>query len=138
MNVSIDLALEVVKLEPTPADANCNFSRDDCPTPESDEALEMKGLDYRGIVGCLLYIAKQTRPGNLATVSKLSPFLENPGKVHWTAVKRVLRYLKGTRELVLTFVRDEYGLLLRGSCDADCASDTVDRRSTTGYAFKFQ
>ena len=98
----------------------------------------MKGCDYRAIVGCLLYIAKQTRPDILATVSKLSRYLENPGKVHWMAAKRVLRYLKGTRELGLTFRRDADGLQLLGACDADWASDVDNRRSTTGFAFRIQ
>ncbi len=50
----------------------------------------------------------------------------------------MLRYLKGTRELGLTSVLDEYGPLLRGSCDADWSGDTDDRRPTTGYASKLQ
>ena len=122
----------------TPADANSSFSRADCPKDGSTEAAEIKGCDYRAIVGCLLYIAKQTRPDVLATVSKLSRYLENPGKVHWMAAKRVLRYLKGTRELGLTFRRDADGLQLLGACDADWANDVDDRRSTTGFAFRIQ
>ena len=89
-------------------------------------------------MGCLLYIAKQTRPDILATVSRLSRYLENPGKVHWMAAKRVLRYLKGTRDLGLTFRRDADGLQLFEACDADWASDVDDRRSTTGFAFMVQ
>ena len=54
------------------------------------------------------------------------------------AAKRVLRYLKGTRELGLTFRRDADGLQLFGACDADWASDVDDRRSTTGFAFMAQ
>ena len=49
-----------------------------------------------------------------------------------------LRYLKGTRELGLTFLRDADGLQLFGACDADWASDVDDRRSTTGFAFMVQ
>ena len=96
----------------TPADVNSSFSRADCPKDGSTEAAEMKGCDYQAIVGRLLYIAKQTRPDILATVDKLSRYLENIGKVHWMAAKRVLRYLKGTRELGLTFRRDADGLQL--------------------------
>ena len=51
----------------------------------------MKAEDYRGIVGSLLYIAKQTRPDILVTVTQFSLFSENPGRVHWMAAKRVLR-----------------------------------------------
>ena len=98
----------------------------------------MRGFNYFGIVGYLLYIAKQTRPDILATVSKLSRFLETPGKAHWVAAKRVLRYLKSTKNLELTFVRDEMGILLRGACDSHWASDVDDRRSTSGFAFILQ
>ena len=51
----------------------------------------MKAEDYRGIMGSLLYIAKQTRPDILVTVTQFSRFWENPGRVHWMAAKRVLR-----------------------------------------------
>ena len=121
-----------------PADANSSITSVDCPEGDSTEAAEMKSCDYRGIVGCLLYIAKQTRPGILATVSRLSRYLENPGKVHWMASKRLLRYLKGTRELGLSFRPKADGLQLFGACDADWASDVDDRWSTTGFAFIVQ
>ncbi len=74
------LGLKNCKPESTPADPVGNFIRDDRPAHESDEALEMKALDYRGIVGYQLYIAKQTRPEVLATVSQLSRFLETLAK----------------------------------------------------------
>ena len=98
----------------------------------------MKGCDYRGIVGCLIYIAKPTRSDILATVSRLSRYRKNPRKVHWMAAKQVLRYLKGTRQLGLTFRRNADGLQLFGACDADWASDVDDRWSTTGFAFFVQ
>ena len=95
----------------------------------------MQREDYRGIVGSLLYIAKQTRPDILATVTQLSRFLENPGRTHWVAAKRVLRYLKGTKDLELCYIKDPDGFNLYGSADADWAGDVDDRRSTTGYSF---
>ena len=61
----------------------------------------MKAEDYRGIVGSLLYMAKQTTPDILATVTQLSRFLENSGRVHWVAAKRVFRYLNGNKDLEL-------------------------------------
>ena len=71
----------------TPADISAQLSKKDCPEAGSAEAVSMKAEDYRGILGSLLYIAKQTRPHNLATVRQLSRFLENPGRVHWVAAK---------------------------------------------------
>ena len=85
-----------------------------------------------------MYIAKQTRPDILATVTQLSRFLENPGRTHWVAAKRVLRYLKGTKDLELCYIKDPDGFNLYGSADADWAGDVDDRRSTTGYSFHVQ
>lgn len=119
----------------TPADANSTFNRDDCPSLAPKKKVRLKPLDYRDNFGCCLYIAKQTRPDILATVVKLSRFLDNPGKAHWKAAKRALRYLKGTRQLELAYRKHDADLELTGACDADWASDTDDRRSTTGFAF---
>lgn len=52
------------------------------------------------------------------------------------AAKRVLRYLKGTHHLKLTFKKDDTNIV--GYCDADWATDTEDRRSCSGYVFTFQ
>lgn len=52
---------------------------------------------------------------------------------HWMAVKRILRYLKGTSHLKLAFKKSNCTSF--GYCDADWASDTDSRRSCTGYVF---
>ena len=77
--------------------------------PEA-EAVSMKAEDYKGIVGSLLFVAKQTTPDILATVTQLSRFLENPGSVHCVAAKRVHRYLKGSKELELCYTKDAGGV----------------------------
>ena len=92
---------------------------------------------YRSLVGSLLFIGKQTRPDILNIVNQLSRFLDKPDESHWKAAKRVLRYLKGTTDLRLTFLKNS-------SCDivgdsyADWSGDLNDRKSTTGYYFKFE
>ncbi|XP_063711627.1 uncharacterized protein LOC134839929 [Symsagittifera roscoffensis] len=95
----------------------------------------MKAEDYRGFVGSLLYIAKQTWPDILATVTQLSPFMENPGRAHWVAAKRGHRYLKESKDLELCYTKKAGGVKLCGFADADWAGDLDDRRSTTGYRF---
>ena len=122
----------------TPADISAQLSKKDCPEAGSAEAVSMKAEDYRGILGSLLYIAKQTRPHILATVRQLSRFLENPGRVHWVAAKMVLRYLKGSKDLELCYTKEAGGVKLYRSADADWAGDLDDRRSTTGYSFHLQ
>jgi hypothetical protein len=62
-----------------------------------------------------------------------------PLESHWTAVKRILRYLKGTITFGLTLfpTNINHPLPLRVFCDADWASDPDDRRSTSGAAIYF-
>jgi hypothetical protein len=59
-------------------------------------------------------------------------FAANPGPVHWEAVKRIFRYLAGTRELWLSY--GETRRALEGYADAD-GSMAEDRRAISGYAF---
>jgi hypothetical protein len=54
-----------------------------------------------------------------------------PTLIDWTAVKKILRYLKGTAMLKLCFSGRE--LVLSAYCDSDWGSDPQDRKSTTGY-----
>ncbi|XP_067931146.1 uncharacterized protein [Watersipora subatra] len=75
-----------------------------------------------------------TRPDLSWILSKLSQFLDKPGPQHVTAIKRVFRYLKGTRRSRLTFKPSDG--ILSGYCNSDWAGDADDRRSTTGYVFK--
>jgi hypothetical protein len=63
--------------------------------------------------------------------------MSNPGQSHWLAVKRIMRYIKGTINQSLTFtakdgiVNDKLNVNVYS--DADWAGDLDDRRSTTGY-----
>jgi hypothetical protein len=92
---------------------------------------------YRSLVGSLLFIGKQTRPDILQIVNQLSRFLDRPDESHWKAAKHVLRYLKGTIDLRLTFSKNS-SFEIVGDSDADWSGDLDDRKSTTGYYFKFQ
>ena len=92
---------------------------------------------YRSLVGSLLFIGKQTRPDILHVVNQLSRFLDKPDESHWKAAKHVMRYLKGTIDLRLTFLKNS-NLDIIGDSDADWSGDLNDRKSTTGYYFKFE
>eukprot|EP00873_Tetraselmis_striata_P007808 jgi/Tetstr1/428072/TSEL_018127.t1 len=92
-------------------------------------------VPYHALVGSLLYTMVATRPDIVEAVSKLSRAMAKPEERHCQAAKRVLRYLKGTKTLGLTFSGGKADGLLHGYCDADWAGDVVSRRSTTGFVF---
>ena len=50
---------------------------------------------YRSIVNGLRYLV-HTRPDIAFVVGYINRFMEDPREDHWTAVKRLLRYVKGT------------------------------------------
>ena len=77
-----------------------------------------------------------TRPNIAFAVSQVARFCSNSMTEHWTAVKRILRYLKGTPAYGLVYVAsgDTNGTSI-GYSDADWAGDVNDRKSKTGYLF---
>lgn len=101
----------------------------------SEDANKMKEpRKYREAVGSLIYLSTCTRPDLSFVVSKLSQHFAEPTEEHWSTVKHVFRYLKGTTEKELCFKGSNTERLgLRVYCDADWASDLTDRHSTTGY-----
>ncbi|XP_015167475.1 uncharacterized mitochondrial protein AtMg00810-like [Solanum tuberosum] len=94
-------------------------------TPFEDPAL------YRSLVGALQYI-NITRPDVSYSVNNLCQFMHSPTVAHFHALKRVLRYLKGTMHLGLQ-LRQSPTLVVNGFSDADWAGSPDDRRSTHGY-----
>jgi transposase InsO family protein len=103
--------------------------------PGKAEQAAMKAKPFASLVGSLLYAMVCTRPDIAAAVLAVSRHMSNPSEQHWTAAKRILRYLHGTQSMGLTFRRDGGGLL--GFSDADWGGDTVTRKSTTGFLFLF-
>lgn len=98
-----------------------------------EEIDDIKRIPYRSLVGCLLYIAIATRLDIAFAVQQLSQFLDNYDRSHWNAGIRLLRYLKGTREMKLRLGGPS--IVLRGFTDADWASCLDTRRSTSGYTW---
>lgn len=120
----------------TPTDLNQKLTKEMCPKDEESRKL-MESIPYQQAVGSLLFAAQLTRPDIQYAVNMVSTFNSCPGKAHWLAVKRIIRYLKGTIDYKLTYNNSENGEL-HGYCDADWASDLIERRSTTGYVFLLQ
>jgi len=85
---------------------------------------------YQSAVGSLMYAMIGTRPDIPFSVSAVSQYSTNPGRMHWTAGRRIFRYLSGTQIQGLNYGRGYCG----GYSNADCGSGE-DRRSIGGYAF---
>jgi len=86
---------------------------------------------YRQIVEALQYLTF-TRPNICYAVNKVCQFMHAPTKDHWSAIKRILRYLQATATYSLHITRDS-SLSLHGFTDADWAGSIDDRKSTSGY-----
>jgi histone deacetylase 1/2 len=89
---------------------------------------------YRSMVGALQYLTL-TRPDISYAVNKVCQ-LHAPTTDHWTAAKRILRYVKGTITVGLTFRRSS-STQVSAFSDADWAGCVDDRRSTGGFAVFF-
>lgn len=90
----------------------------------------------RQIIGSLMYAALGSRPDLCESISLLSRFQDKAGTCLYKALKRVLRYIKGTLNLTLMFRPNKNIDVLCGFVDSDWGGDTVDRKSTTGFIFK--
>lgn len=132
-NVLKRFNMENCKPVKTPLDPNQILTKEMAPE-EDTEISEMKNVPYKEALGSLMYAYLVTRMDLGCAVSTLGAFAENPGKTHWNALKRVLRYIKGTKDFKLTFNNSGKAKLV-GYSDANWAGNVDDRRSTSGYVF---
>ncbi|GAA0143493.1 transmembrane signal receptor [Lithospermum erythrorhizon] len=91
---------------------------------------------YKQIVGSQMYLTS-TRPDLMFATSLISRYMSKPTDLHLQIAKKILRYLKGTTQ---------FGIFYQTGCregdlevytDSDYAEDMDDRKSTSGYVFKF-
>lgn len=94
-----------------------------------------KNIPYQNLIGTLMYLAVASRPDIAYSVSYLSQFNNAYSEEHFKYAKRILRYLKGTIDVGICYTKsyeDMYGM-----ADADWAGCKIDRRSYSGYCFKY-
>lgn len=91
---------------------------------------------YREAIGSLMYLAVATRPDISFAVGNVSRYMENPAVAHVNAVKRILKYIKGTLDMGIVY-KSGVDMILLGYSDADYAGDVETRRSTSGFVFMF-
>ncbi|SJL14967.1 uncharacterized protein ARMOST_18444 [Armillaria ostoyae] len=120
----------------TPLDPHLKLSSSMSPTTP-EEWKTMRHVPYLQILGAVAYLAIVTCPDIAFAVSVLSRFSKNPGTQHWEALKRLLRYLKGTVDLKLTYSPDATSSeLFRTYTDADHGGNPDNGRSTSGFVVK--
>jgi len=117
----------------TPVQKGDKLSKSQCPQNDNDR-VEMKKIPYASAVGSLMYAQVCTRPDIAFAVNALGRYLSDPGLDHWKAVKKVFRYLQGTKDHMLTFKKSDQ-LQVIGYSDSDFAGCPDDRKSTSGFIF---
>ena len=121
--------MENCKPVATPVDAGLKLTKG----TEGSEYVEEK--HYQSVVGSLLYVSMRTHPDIAFTVSRAARFCSKPTSQHLTAVKRILRYLRGSTHHGLLFKRNG-SKPITGYSDADWGGDITDSKYTTGYLFQ--
>ena len=108
----------------TPVDVHSKLSADGPPVADSTQ--------YHSLAGALQYLTF-TRPDIAFAVQQVCLYMHDPREPHLAALKRILRYLRGTLSLGLTMRRSSPTELIVYT-DADWAGCPDTRRSTSGYA----
>ncbi|KAL0442104.1 UNVERIFIED_CONTAM: Retrovirus-related Pol polyprotein from transposon TNT 1-94 [Sesamum radiatum] len=104
-----------------------------CPMNDLERE-QMKDIRYASAIGSLMYAQVCTRPDIAFAGGMLGRYQSNPGLDHWRAAKKVMRYLRGTKDYMLMYRRTE-NLEVVGYSDSDFASCVDSRKSTSGYIF---
>ena len=106
-----------------------------CPRDQT-EILEMKIAPYAQAVGSLMYAMTSIMPDICHVVGFVIRYQSNPRKELWQAVKRIFKYLQGTKNIGLCSGLED--LKIARYTNADFLGDINDRKSTNGYIFLFR
>ncbi|KAL9293819.1 putative RNA-directed DNA polymerase [Arabidopsis thaliana] len=109
----------------TPMDASVKLM------PNTGQAVSQ--LEYSRVIGCLMYAMTSTRPDIAYAVGRLSRYTSNPSTHHWQAIRRVLKYFKGTINYGLSY--SGFPSVLEGYSDASWINNVEDHSSTSGWVF---
>ena len=109
----------------TPYDANSQLKKN-----KGDPVAQSK---YAQIIGSLMHLMNFTRPDIAYVVCRLSRYTHNPNKEHWSALMRLMKYLRGTMNYGILY--SGFPSTLEGYYDANWISDSDETKSTSGYVF---
>ena len=80
-----------------------------------------------------MHLMNFTRPDIAYAICRLSRYTHNPNNEHWSALMRLMKYLKGTLNYGISY--NEFSSTLEGYCDANWIFDSDETKSTSGYVF---
>ncbi|XP_040372862.1 secreted RxLR effector protein 161-like [Rosa chinensis] len=105
-----------------------------CKLAKDEAEARVDATQYKQMIVSLMDLTA-TRLDLMYMVSLAGRYMEKPTELHMQAVKRILRYLKGTTELRVCYKKGgEIGKLV-AFLDNDYAGDVDDRMSKSGYVF---
>lgn len=125
-NLVSRFGLHLSKEARTPMSTTCKMFKDENGV-KVDEKL------YRAMIGSLLYLTA-SRPDLCYSVGVCARYQASPRESHMNALKRIIKYVKGTLNLGWYYTKDT-NTSLAGFCDADWAGSLDDRHSTSGGCF---
>lgn len=120
-----EAGLKDAKISTFPLDTGYFKNVDNQPLSSNDH--------YRKLIGMLLYLSTNTRPDVSASIAILSQKVSRPTTYDLNELKRVIRYLKGTKDFKLRLSSEGSGGEFYAYSDANWAEDRNDRKSNTGY-----
>ena len=127
MNILEQYNMTDCNLAHSPMEARLKFVK-------SEQDSSVDSTLYRSLIGSLKYLT-HTRPYLIFSVGFLSRFMEHPTSEHMLALKRVLRYIKGTLDYGLVYKKGQVVAQLIGYTDSDYAGDIEDQKSSMGHVF---
>ncbi|UYV83805.1 hypothetical protein LAZ67_X000187, partial [Cordylochernes scorpioides] len=111
----------------TPLDPNTNLDN-------FNSYKEVNKTQYQELIGSLLYLSTKSRPDIAFAVTLLSRYNQNPREMHMGAAKRILRYLKGTKQYGLIYTKGDVELKAYTDASWNCGRSNK-ARSTAGLTF---
>ena len=109
----------------TPYDANTHLMK------IRDEPVGQ--AEYAQIIGNLMHLMNFYRPNIAYAVCRLSRYTHNPNNDHWSALDRLMKYLRGTMNYGVLY--SGFPAMLEGYSDANWIFDSYEIKPTSGYVF---
>ena len=136
------LHFEKCSEEHTPMAAGLKLTKQDCPDTTVKVVMRETQLWYRSALASTIYFSNWTRPDISYCVGKLCKYMHNPGEVHITALKRLIRYLATTSNYGLRYdfspQRQGGKTGIYGYYDASHADCVDTLKSTLAYIYFFE